>query len=48
MGVKVTLSESVPTAGIRVGVVQVNVPGTGLPLKVAVPPVNPDEEQATA
>jgi hypothetical protein len=41
VGVKVTLSESVPVAGTVLGAVQANVPGTD-----AVPPVSVDAESA--
>jgi hypothetical protein len=41
VGVKVTLSESVPTAGTVLGAVQANVPGVE-----AVPPVNIEAESA--
>ena len=41
---KVMPSESVPTAGTVVGVVQAKVPGTEVPETDAVPPVSVDAE----
>ena len=45
MGVNVTLSGLVPAAGAVVGVVQANVPGTGVLPTEAAPPVSVDEDR---
>ena len=45
MGVKVTLSEGAPAPGVVVGVVQANVPATGVLPAEAAPPVSVDEDR---
>jgi hypothetical protein len=42
-GVKVTLSKCVPAVGAVAGIVNANVPGTGVLFDIADPPVSADE-----